>query len=191
MRRLASTCALGAALWLAGWCTPSGAHELESHRLTVVQRDARHLSFTLYVDLPVVLHRAMAPRSSFQEFVLAHAAMKPADLAAALRSGQARLDAGTRLSLPDGAVTNGLPWQWPDAGQVQKLLQERTMQWLTGATEHRHSEPTALHAEWRPGADVKRVAIKLPPELGDVLVVHYRPSQAWARPQAPALNLRF
>jgi hypothetical protein len=176
---------------LPGAIAPAAAHELDANRVTVVQRDERHLSLSFHIDLAAALHRAIAPRLSFQEFVLAHAAMKPQDLSTTLRPALRRFEASTRLSLTEGRAAPTLHWRWPDDAQVQALLQQHAMRLVVAPADHTHVEPTEVRAEWQASADIARVALQLPPEFGSVLVVSYRPRQAWLRPQSPALPLTF
>ena len=176
---------------LPGAFAPAAAHELDANRVTVVQRDERHLSLSFHIDLAVALHRAIAPRLSFQEFVLAHAAMKPQDLSTALRPALRRFEAGTRLSLPEGRAAPALRWRWPDDAQVQALLQQDAMRLVVAPADHAHVEAAEIRAEWQAGADIARVALQLPAEFGDVLVVSYRPRQAWLRSQSSPLPLTF
>ena len=178
-------------LLLQGVVWPVQAHELAANRLTVVQRDGRHLSLTLFVDLPQALHRALAPATGYREFVLAHAAMSPDELAAALRPALSRFDAGTRLTLSAGRPAPGVRWRWPPAAQVRAALQQQAMGLVVAPAGHAHVEPAQVHADWQSDADITALALQLPAEFGDVLVVSYRPAQAWARPKAPPLALKF
>ena len=57
--------------------------------------------------------------------------------------------------------------------------------------DHEHEAPTEIQAELVALGPIGQLALKLPDELQAVLVVSYRPVQAWAKPGAPALTVEF
>mgnify|MGYP006949118131 CR=1 FL=1 len=57
----------------------ANAHELQANRATLVLRDERHLSLSLFIDYVDALHRSLAPDRPRQAFLAQFSAMKPAD----------------------------------------------------------------------------------------------------------------
>jgi hypothetical protein len=176
-------------LWLAAGAL--AAHELEANRLTLVLRERNHLSLMFYLDISDVLYRILSPKRPFQEFVLVHAAMKPQDFQKAFLHAQAKIQADTRLTLADGREAAITQWAWPDPARVQAALQERAMAAVVAPADHDHGAPLEIRAEAMAGRDIDAVSVRLPEEFRQVLIVSYRPAQAWAAPGAPAPLIRF
>lgn len=172
--------------------TAAFAHEMQANRLTMVLRDDTHLSLTYFVDYAQALHQVLAPRQPLQEFVLTVSSMKPAEFDAALVKAHAQLSAGTRITLPTGEAVVISKWQWPEPARARALLQARAMQMVVGsgvgAGNHAHDPPVEARAEATASRRMASVSVRLPPELGPVLVVSYRPRQAWARPTAAPVS---
>ena len=81
------------------------AHGLAENRATFVLRDQNHVSMTLFITFSEALHRALAPQRSFQEFVLAYAAMPPDDFKATLLKAENQFQTETQAETPDGHRT--------------------------------------------------------------------------------------
>lgn len=193
--------AIGGALRVAGAVSVYGcaglgglarAHELPGNRLTVVRRDDLHLSLTLFLDdAPQALQLILEPGRPLREFVLAHAALTPAQLQGPLRLAGRRLAEGTRVSTLAGQAWQFTGWEWPAAEQVSRVLQQRAMQAVVAPGEHAHDGALELRAQARTDRAGASVSVTLPRSLGRVLVVAYRPSQAWVEPGAASPALRF
>lgn len=166
---------------LAGGGFHASGHELQDNRLTIVQRDGRHLALTFHLDMAALLPRALLPQTAAPEAWLALAAMKPDDFRQRLLQLQGRVERGTRLSA-DGRGLVPTNWQWPDAARVQALLQQRGMQAVVAPADHAHDSLVEVRAECLAERDVATLAVRLPPELQRVLVVAYRPRQTWLAP---------
>ena len=175
------------AAWLAcGLTTAAAAHELPANRVSLVLRDENHLSLTCFIDYTAALHRALAPQRALQDFVLQYSAMKPAEFQKELLRAQQKFKAGTTLALPTGQALTLSHWRWPEPSRAQQLLQQRAMQSVVGAGEHGHETPFEIHAEVASARPIASVVIRLPDEFGKLLVVSYRPRQAWVAPHASA-----
>jgi hypothetical protein len=192
MRRpAAQSIALACALVAALGSSPAPAHELQAQRATLVQREDQHLSLTFQMRFGELLHHVLAPQQPLQAFLLMHAAMPPQELARALQAVQRRIESGTRLTRSDGSALALGSWRWPAVDRVQAALQQLSMQAIVAPAEHGHEEPLEVQAEARARARIDAVRLQLPPELQPMLVVWYRPQQAWSRAGAPPLLLRF
>ena len=178
---------------LCALASSAPAHELQGSRATLVLRDQLHLTLTLLVDYPKVLHQVLAPQMTLQEFLLMYSAMKQPEFQAQLSSAQRKLQEGTSLGLGNGKKASFTQWVWPDVASVQKLLQQRVMQSVVAPKDHVHAAPTEIRTEARSSQanDFKSVTLQLPTALQQVLLVSYQPRQVWLRPQSPALLIRF
>ena len=177
-------------------CSPAGAHELADNRATLVLRDGRHLTMTLYIAWAEALHAALAPKRPPAEFLAIYSAMKPEDLQKQLSRAQAGFQAATRLYLAEGPELSLSNWVWPDAKQVQDLLRQRMMQAMVdpgngGSGGHSHEEPVEIRADAVAPREITSVRVRVPEEFRNVLVVAYRPSQLWVEPRTLSPAIRF
>jgi hypothetical protein len=155
------------------------AHELDENRATLVLRDGVHIAMTIYLSYPEVLHLAMAPASSMEEFLIATSSMPPEQFIAALHYTEGKFAAGIRVVSSDGEPLTISNWHWPDAAQAQAQLQHRVMQAIVAPGEHPAEEPLEIHADALANQQVQSVRVSFPPEFQKVLVVAYRPEQVW------------
>jgi hypothetical protein len=178
-------------LWVLATSAP--AHELQDNRATLVLRDRQHMSLTLFVDYPKVLHFVLAPQSTLQEFLLVYSAMKPQEFQAQLVAAQRKLQEGTSLVMSHGKKAILMSWVWPDALIVQKLLQQRAMQTLVAPKDHAHTGLAEIRAEAKSShvSDFKSVTLQLPAALQQVWVVSYQPKQVWLQPNSPSPVISF
>ena len=174
------------------WCgTHAVAHELQANRLTLVLREGTHVSLTFRLDFTDVLHRALAPQRTVQEFVLQYAAMPPHAFQSDLLRAQRQFQAATGLATAAGKVATLTHWTWPDAEQVQAALRERAMQTVVAPGAHPHTTPVEVVAEATVAQAISAVTVRLPKEFQPVLLVSYRPQQVWMAPQARSTTVKF
>ena len=192
------TAAGKAARWLQGFgaClllaagSPACAHELEESRATLVQREANFVAMTLYIDLPTVLHRTIAPGRPFTDFAAEQTQLPPGAFKAVLLQAAGRLQAEMRVTTAKGTALAFDRWTWPDATRVQAALRERLMEAVVAPGEHAHAQPLEVRAELHSAQPVTALRVKFAPALGRVLIVSYRPRQVWvdARRQSPGIT---
>jgi len=172
-------------------CAASAAHEIEANRLALVLRDARHLTLSFQLDAAQSLHALLAPELPLREFVMAHAAMPRPQFERALQRAQQRVQQNTRLTRPDGRDLPVVNWRWPEAARWQGALQRHTMQAIVAPGAHDHEPPLEVQAEALAPAGLGRVTVQPPTQLQPMLLVWYRPQQAWLNPRAPKADVRF
>lgn len=170
---------------------PVAAHELESSRATLILRDGNHVSMTLYLNLPEVLRKAIAPERGFGEFVLVYSAMEPDRFAAAVKAAEARLETGTRLTDGAGVAPARSAWSWPEAQSTQAELRMLAAELLTAPKEPPHDDPVAVRAEFQTVRPTSSLRVAFPTEMDGVLTVFYRPGQVWLEPGKPSPPLDF
>ena len=178
------------ALLILGTCALT-AHDLEDNRATLVLRDRTHLSLTLYLNYTEALHKALLPNREYGAFLLIYSAMKPEDLRKDLVKAQAKFEGGLELlpQSPAGAKLKLTGWTWPDAKQVQGMLQHQVMQAMIDG--HVHEPPSEIHADAVATYAVGSVIAHFPPEFQRILVVSYRPNQTWVDEKTPAPLITF
>lgn len=173
------------------WARGAGAHDLQDNRATLVLRDGLHVSVTLYIAYADALHLALAPQMPPEEFLVAYSAMKPELLQKELFRAQTRFQSATRLYLATGKEIPLTNWIWPDARQVQAMLQQRIMQAMVDPAGHAHEEPLEIRADGNSREEITEVRVQFPEEFRKVLVVSYRPKQLWVEPKSWSPAIRF
>jgi hypothetical protein len=181
---------LSAALLFAS-AMPLNAHELMVNRATLVLRDDTHVSITLYIAYADALHAALAPQQSTAEFLTMYSAMNPQALQRQLTRAQAQFQAGTKVYLASGQPITLANWVWPDARQVQAMMQQRIMQAMVDPNGHAHEEPLEIHADANAPEKIAGLRVQFPQEFQRVLLVWYRPAQTWIEPNAWSPAVRF
>jgi hypothetical protein len=187
IRAVVATALLGSLLASQGY-----AHELESNRVTLVQRDSQHLALTFYIDYVDAVYDILAPARPFEEFVMLHSAMPLATFKLALDRAHKKLVADTQLSAPGGKALAISNWRWPDAAKVQDSLKQRAMQLVVGAgLQHAHPPVFEVQAEVMAAEPFTSVTVKLPEVIQPAVLVWYRPRQMQLEPNAGARTVRF
>lgn len=196
--RRAGLCLMAACGFLS-W--PASAHEHQGHRVTVVQREAGHWQLVLRLN-PLVLLKEEAPAAAPSSrpapgqaapHWMSWVALPPAEFERHWAKLVRQLEAGVSLSAAPATRVAPQGWRWPAAAQVQALLQQQAMRWLSDP--HAHLEPEALEVL----ADVVHAgpvpkggwALSLPARLRPAVVVSYRPSQVWAPAGEAPVPLAF
>ena len=158
---------------------------MTENRATLVLRDSTHVSMTLFIDYPEALHRALAAKLNFQEFVLAFSAMNPEVFSAAVVKAHAQFQAQIHVIDAAGKPAVAEQWRWPEPSSVQAMLRQHAMQMLVAAGEHEHAAPFEIRAEFSltkletSAASPPSLRVKFPLAFRRVLVVSYRPNQVW------------
>ncbi len=171
----------------------AGAHELQENRATLVLRDKTHIAVTLYIAYSDALHQALMPQRPLASFLLIYSAMRPEELQKELLRAQSRFQSETRIYLSPGPGRE-VPlanWIWPDAKQVQTMLQQRIMAAMVDPNGHAHDTPIEIHADANSPHEITAVTVKFPEEFQKVLVVSYRPNQVWADSTALSPEIKF
>ena len=96
-------------VWVMAMCCVSAvagrAHELETDRLTVIQREPNHLALTLRIDEIALMQRLLAPGSTRNEFLLACVALPPEALENKLSRARTLLPHSSRCATTAGELS--------------------------------------------------------------------------------------
>ena len=172
------------------------AHELPENRATVVLRDKTHVTVTLFINYAEALHAALSPQRPFAAFLMTCSSMKPEDLSKELVRAQTKFQSSTRLYLagPHGSAGTEVKltnWLWPDAKQVQAMLQRQIMQAMVDPAAHAHEAPLEIHADGNAPREIVSLLMQFPTEFQRVLTVSYRPNQVWTERGMISPEIRF
>jgi len=78
-------------------------------------------------------------------------------------------------SCPELKLVN---WSWPTTDKLSELIREQLAMVMVNASTHTQEEQIEVDAEAVGSVDAE-LKLKLPGEMGHVLVVWYYPKQAW------------
>lgn len=157
-------------------------HDLPDNRATLVLRDGRHVSLTLYINYADALRRALSPDQALGEFLVAASAMPPKEFGAALRRAEEAFRSALRLEQPDGTRLALDHWMWPNAAQVQASLQRQAAATIIDPMDHAHEPPVEIRADAVAPAAVGALRVRFPAAFQRVMLVWYSARQTWAEP---------
>ena len=89
------------------------AHDVVANRLTLVQREANHVSMTLVIDYVTTIRAVAAPAASYKEFAIACSGMADAQLQRTLSQAHATLEQGIVLHDAQHHTLRVSPLRWP------------------------------------------------------------------------------
>jgi len=154
-------------------------HELESDRLTVVQRAPMHIALVFRVDEIAVLQRSLAPMlaptTGRAEFLLSMTAMSEAEFVRVVDEARSRFAAAMIVHDQDDKALELQNWRWSSHQELRRRMRELALGSIVGgdATDHGHEMSVDAIAT----APVVSVKLILPEAAGDLLIVSYRPIQ--------------
>jgi hypothetical protein len=180
-----------AALAIVSSLPSSQAHELPSNRLTVVLRDNTHVTLTYFIDYTAALHQALEPKRAITEFAMIYSAMPTAEFQKALAHAQNKFSSATKINLPNGEALPITNWRWPEAAKVQTQLQQRVMQSVVAANDHRHEIALEIQAEAVSNRKINNLSVSLPYSFGTVMVVSYKPNQTLVKARTGLVPIKF
>jgi len=167
------------------------SHELPENRATFILRDDNHVSLTLYLNLPEVLRRALAPQRSFAEFVLVYSAMDAARFKAAVEDAEARMRQATAITDGTGRAPAVQKWAWPRIEDTHSELQSLAAQLLLAPNQPPHDDPAEVHADLVTFGRTESLRASFPQEFDRVLAVSYRPKQVWVETGTKSPEIQF
>jgi hypothetical protein len=153
------------------------AHEIAANRLTLVLREPTHIALTFVVDYVDLLNRTLAPGAARTEFAVICAAMDDEQLRRRLAQAQASFEKGLVITGSHGTALQLKALRWPDFQTSQRLLRDAAMGSVVTTGEHVHQDPVEIPGDVLASNPIEEIGLRLPPELQDVIVVSYRPTQ--------------
>ena len=171
-------------------CACGQAHELQEHKLQMVLRDDRHLTLSLWLDIPNAMHKTLEPSLTSAAFALKYSAMPLSLFEKAWgqcisvwrEQWQLKNSAGTAISSP--------VWRWPDGAVLQNQIKLQMMANVTG-TAHAHAELTVIAGEVVSNSILQSARLKMPTSWKPLMVVSYKPLQQWTPSSEKTVLLKF
>jgi hypothetical protein len=166
------------------------AHELQQHKLQVVLRDDRHLSLSLWLDIPKAMQQTIEPNLTPAAFEMKYSAMP-------LRLFEKSWGECISLWRQQWQLTDGFglavayaDWRWPDGAALQSQIKLQMMANITGSA-HTHPVLTPVAGEAVSGASLRSARLNMPPSWQPLMVISYKPSQQWISSPDKSVILKF
>lgn len=172
-------------------CSNGYAHDIEDNRAKLVLQEPTHVTLTLYIRYSEILYKVMANGKSYSAFLMACAAMKPDEFNGLHQTAQKILQEKLKVTTNGSGLIPVTGWEWPASTQVQSAMRQQVMAAMVGGGSPAHEPPIEVTANMVQTKEIKKISIRFPAEFGRVLLVWYRPSQAWVEPQQPFDHVQF
>ena len=157
----------------------ASAHEVETTRLSLVQREPSHVSATFYVN-PFDFFQPVLDAQVTQQTVYVHLASLDDEVFAALHTrAQAYYKQKITFRLNKDKWAQLSNWQFSNWQLIKKNVQQQLAQQLVNPGSHVHFEPVQFTVQLTGGPDFSTLQPKLPAHWGKVLVIASKPQQFW------------
>ena len=167
------------------------AHDLVSNRLSLVQREANHVSLTLVIDYVQAMQAVAAPKASLKEFVIACTGMADGPLQRTLGQAQLSLEQGLVLRDTQHRLLRVTALQWPSLGEARRMLQQAAMASIALGSDKIEPAALELQADVTSAQAIDGIEIQLPPALADMTVLSYKPVQTRVDALSHKATVRF
>jgi hypothetical protein len=167
------------AMVLAFSCGFANAHEVETTRLSLVQREPTHVTATFYVN-PVDFFQPVLETRLAHQAVLVYLASLDEDAFAALCfKAQSYYKAHISFKLGQDKTAHMSHWQFATGQILQNNIQQQLAQQVVNPGLHAHLEPVQMGVQLTSSAGMPTMQPQLPAHWGRVLVVASKPQQIW------------
>lgn len=186
---------LGKLAWCGLWglctLTIANAHEVDSTRLALVQREPTHVSATFYISPQIffepVLDAQMATPSSHVHL----ASLDDEAFAALYAKAQTFYKQKISFKLSKDKPAQLSHWQFATWQSVRRQIQLDLAQQLVNSHAHAHMEPIQFSVQLTSSSELSVLQPKLPLHWGKVLVVASKPQQRWIDSQESSQWIKF
>lgn len=157
-----------------------------SHPNTVeIKRESSSvIRFDFALNLPAMLHRMLAPQTSYAAFLKAQAELSDQALDRELDRLSTALSEKAFLVLPSGNKHRLKQWQWPDKKSLRSAFMSSWILLKVPQKTNAHIDTLRVTANIETQASVGRVQLQLPSAMYPILVV-VQSDQFWLTEQIP------
>jgi hypothetical protein len=157
----------------------ASAHEVETNRLSLVQREPSHVSATFYVS-PFDYFQPVLDAEVTQQLAYVHLASLDDEVFAALHtSAQAYYKQKITFKVNKDKWAQLSNWQFSNWQLIKTNVQQHLAQQLLNPGSHVHIEPVQFAVQLTSGPDLSPLQPYLPSNWGKILVVASKPKQIW------------
>ena len=169
----------------------ANAHEVETNKLNLVQREPLHISATFYVN-PGDYFQPVLNDQVTQQTVYVHLASMDDESFETLNSKvQAFYKKQIKFKLLNDASVQLSNWQFANGLSIRKSIQQHLAQQLLVPGSHAHFEPVQFTVQLTGRTDLSKILPKLPSNFGKVLVIANKPQQIWLDSSLGATWIKF
>ena len=148
------------------------------------RESATSVQFAFALNLPQVLHQALAPQLAFPAFLQRYADLPYPALDKEIAKAGVALSAQAYLTLPSGAKAHIKQWRLPDAQALRDSFKASLMLLNMPPSPASHLDPVQVLAQVQAKTPISRVQLQLPPALYPV-VVSLPNDKFWLTEQIP------
>ncbi len=166
-------------VWLASAWQLVAAHEIESTRISLIQREPGYVSASFYVTSIAFFKPILEGAVTDQAFEV-HMATLDDDAFAALYQ-KCQMYYKQKISFQSAQDKNVLisNWQFPHWQAIKKNLQLVLAQQLVNPNAHEHLEPVQFNMQLTSSSDLSSLRLAVPKQWGKVMVISSKPQQRW------------
>jgi len=148
------------------------------------RESATSVQFAFALNLPQVLHQALAPQLAFPAFLQRYADLPDPALDKEIAKAGVALSAQAYFTLPSGAKAHIKQWRLPDAQALRDSFKASLMLLNMPPSPAAHLDPVQVLAQVQAKTPISRVQLQLPPALYPV-VVSLPNDKFWLTEQIP------
>ena len=155
-----------------------------NNTLELKKESATYIRVNLVLNLTQVLHRVLAPQTTYADFLRRCAELSDAALALEMAKASKALTAKSWVTLPSGSKNMLTHWQLPDTPVLRETCKVGTfiLQMPPGAASH--LDPMPVQAQVQTKRPINRVQLQLHPALHPILV-NFKNDKFWLTEQIP------
>jgi len=162
------------------------AQDLAHLNSVEIKREANSaISFNFALNLPNLLHRMLAPQSSYSAFLNAQVELSDQAFDRQIAQVSARLSDRAFMVLPSGAKLQLKHWQLPDQKSLRDALVSSLILLNLPQKTNAHVDPMNVTSTVQTKHPITRVQLQLPAAMNPILVV-FKTDQFWLTEQIPS-----
>lgn len=169
----------------------ASAHEIESTRLNLVQREPSHISATFYVPLVDYFQPVLDQPIPQQMFYVHLASMNDETFANLNSKAEAFYRQKIAFKMNKDKLVQLSQWQFSNWQSIRKNIQQQLAHQLMTPSSHVHFDPVQLTVQLTGSPDLSMLQPNLPSHWGKVLVIASKPQQIWLNSSQSPTWIKF
>jgi hypothetical protein len=162
------------------------AQDLAHQNSVEIKREANSaISFNFALNLPTLLHRMLAPKTSYSAFLNAQIELSDQAFDRQIAQVSARLSDRAFLVLPSGTKLQLKQWQLPEHKILRNALVSSLILLNLPQTTNAHIDPMNVTSTVQSKQPISRAQLQLPAAMNPILVV-FKADQFWLTDQIPS-----
>jgi hypothetical protein len=151
----------------------------------IKRESTAQISFNFELNLPPLLHRMLAPQTSYAVFLKNQTALSDQALDREMAEVGAAFSEKAFLVLPSGTKLRLKQWQWPDKKVLRDAFMSSFVLLYLPQNINTHVDPIRVTASVQTKTPPSRVQLQLPSPMNPILVV-IKSDQFWLTDHIPS-----